>query len=273
MARKKTPVRLYIAAVLLSLTLAAALVSFFWTPYRLDDTSGRRLEGPGAAHIFGTDRLGRDLASYVMAGTRIAYSVGLSATLTASILGITIGLLAAWLPPWADNAASSFLDVLIAFPTLLLAMLIGAAQGRSTWTAVVSIGIACSAIIARLTRILAKQIMSKQFFVSARTSGTGNLAITFIHILPNIWQVLSVNIAVIFGVSILAEASLSYLGLGVPPPNASLGRLMQEAQATVLTAPLGAVLPGLVIVMIVTGVNLLADAIRDKLDSGGGIGQ
>jgi peptide/nickel transport system permease protein len=208
-----------------------------------------------------------------MAGTRIAYSIGLSATLIAAVLGITIGLLAAWLPQWADNAVSSFLDVLIAFPTLLLAMLLGAAQGRNVWTAVVSIGIACSAIIARLTRILAKQIMSKPFFVSAKTSGTGNLAITFIHILPNIWQVLSVNVAVVFGVSILAEASLSYLGLGVPPPNASLGRLMQEAQGTVLIAPWGAVLPGLVIVMIVTGVNLLADAIRDLLDAGGGIGR
>jgi peptide/nickel transport system permease protein len=273
MSRKKTPMRLYVAVVLLCIPLAAAVLSLFWTPYPLDDTSGGRLEGPGAAHIFGTDRLGRDVASYVMAGARIAYSVGISATLIAAILGITVGLLTAWLPQWADNAASSFLDVLIAFPTLLLAMLIGATQGRSVWTAVISIGIACSAIIARLTRILAKQIMSKPFFVSAKTSGTGNLAVTFIHILPNIWQVLLVNVAVIFGVSILAEASLSYLGLGVPPPNASLGRLMQEAQTTVFTAPLGAILPGLVIMLIVGGVNLLADAIRDKLDSGGGIGR
>lgn len=273
MVRKNSQARFYSALILLFITLATALVSFFWTPYLLEDTSGGRLEGPGAAHIFGTDRLGRDLASQVMAGARIAYAVGVSATLIAAVLGITAGLLAAWLPQWADNAVSSFFDLLIAFPTLLLAMLLGATQGRSVWTAVISIGIACSAIIARFTRILAKQIMSKQFFVSARTSGTGNLAATFIHIVPNIWQALSVNIAVVFGVSILAEASLSYLGLGVPPPNASLGRLMQEAQGTVLTAPLGAVLPGLVIVMIVTGVNLLADAIRDKLDFGGGIGR
>lgn len=271
--KRKRQARFFAAGVLLFITLTAAVVSLFWTPYPLNDTSGGRLEGPGPAHVFGTDRLGRDLASCVMAGTRIAYSIGLSATLIAAVLGITIGLLAAWLPQWADNAVSSFLDVLIAFPTLLLAMLLGAAQGRNVWTAVVSIGIACSAIIARLTRILAKQIMSKPFFVSAKTSGTGNLAITFIHILPNIWQVLSVNVAVVFGVSILAEASLSYLGLGVPPPNASLGRLMQEAQGTVLIAPWGAVLPGLVIVMIVTGVNLLADAIRDLLDAGGGIGR
>jgi peptide/nickel transport system permease protein len=272
MARNK-PLRLYMAIFLLVFTLLAALVSVFWTPYPLDDTSGARLEGPGPSHLFGTDRLGRDLASQIMAGIRIAYITGLSATLIAVILGISAGLLAAWLPQWADHAASSVFDILIAFPTLLLAMILGATRGRGMGTAIFSIGIACSAIIARLTRILAKQVMSKWFFTSAITSGTGKIAITFLHILPNIWQVLSVNAAIIFGVSILAEAGLSYLGLGVPPPNASLGRLLQEAQSTVLTAPLGAILPGLAIVIMVIGVNLLADAIRDMLDLPGGTGK
>jgi peptide/nickel transport system permease protein len=269
----KSRLQLCIALVLLGFTLAAALTSLVWTPYPLSDTSGTRLEEPSAAHLFGTDRLGRDLFSFIMVGTRIAYIVGFSATLIAAVIGILVGILASWLPQWLDNILSSFLDILIAFPTLLLAMLIGATQGRSTWTAIVSIGIACSAIIARLTRILSKQVMSKWFFVSAKTSGTSPAAITFIHILPNIWQVLSVNIAVIFGVSILAEASLSYLGLGVPPPNASLGRLMLDAQSTVLTAPLGAIVPGAVIVSIVVGFNLLADSIRDTFDTGGGISQ
>jgi peptide/nickel transport system permease protein len=270
---KKTHIQFCVALALLGMTLGAAIVSLLWTPYALGDTSGTRLERPGAAHILGTDKLGRDLFSFVLVGTRIAYSVGISATLIAALLGIAVGLAASWLPQWLDNIVSSFLDLLIAFPTLLLAMLIGATQGRSMWTAVVSIGIACSAIVARLTRILSKQVMSKWFFVSARTSGTGPAAITFIHILPNIWQTLSVNIAVVFGLSILAEASLSYLGLGVPPPNASLGRLMQEAQSTVLTAPLGAFVPGAVIVAIVVGANLLADSIRDTFDKGGGIAQ
>ncbi|MDR2509805.1 MAG: ABC transporter permease [Spirochaetaceae bacterium] len=263
----------YFALSLLCATLAAALLSLFWTPFPLDDTSGGRLEPPGVPHLLGTDRLGRDLLSFVLVGTRIAYTVGLGATLIAALAGISVGIAAAWLPEWLDNTVSSFLDILIAFPTLLLAMLIGAAQGRGTWTAVVSIGIACSAIIARLTRILAKQIMSKAFFTSALTSGTSPLRITFIHIFPNIWQVLAVNLAVIFGLSILAEASLSYLGLGVPPPNASLGRLMQEAQSTVFTSPLGAVVPGVVIVAIVLGVNLLADSVRDKAGRSGGLSQ
>ena len=270
---KKRRVQLYIALALLGITLVAALVSLVWTPYPLGDTSGGRLEAPGARHVLGTDRLGRDVFSFVLAGTRIAYLVGVSATLIAALAGIFVGICTAWLPQWIDNAVSSFLDIVIAFPTLLLAMLAGAAQGRSTLTAVVSIGVACSAIIARLTRILSKQVMSKWFFVSARASGTGAFGITVKHILPNIWQVLCVNAAVVFGVAILAEASLSYLGLGVPPPNASLGRLLQEAQSTVLTSPLGAVVPGVVIVAIVVGANLLADSIRDAFDKGGGIAQ
>jgi peptide/nickel transport system permease protein len=270
---KKRRVQFYIALALLGITLAAAVVSLFWTPYPLGDTSGGRLEAPGAHHLLGTDRLGRDLFSFILAGTRIAYMMGISSTLIAALIGILMGIFTAWLPQWIDNAVSSFLDILIAFPTLLLAMLIGAAQGRSTWTAVVSIGVACSAIIARLTRILSKQVMSKWFFVSARASGTGVFGITVKHILPNIWQVLCVNVAVVFGLAILAEASLSYLGLGVPPPNASLGRLLQEAQSTVLTSPLGAVVPGVVIVAIVVGANLLADSIRDAFDKGGGIAQ
>jgi peptide/nickel transport system permease protein len=268
--KKNATARLILALALLSLTFGTALLSLFWTPYTLADTSGGRLEGHSAAHLFGTDRLGRDTASQVMVGTRIAYTVGICATILAALLGITGGIVAAWLPPWADNTVASFLDILIAFPTLLLAMLIGATQGRSTLTAIVSIGIAASAIIARLTRILAKQSMSKWFFIAAKTSGSSNLTITFRHILPNIYPVLTVNIAVVFGASILAEASLSYLGLGVPPPNASLGRLMQEAQSTVLTSPLGAILPGAVIIAIVLGVNLLADALRDFFDSGSG---
>jgi peptide/nickel transport system permease protein len=271
--KKKNPLRLYIALALIGITLLVSVVSIFWTPYRLDDTQGGRLEAPSAAHLFGTDRLGRDLASYVMVGTRIAYTVGIGATLIATVLGILTGILTSWLPRWVDHAIASFLDILIAFPTLLLAMLIGATQGRSTLTAVVSIGIASSAVMARLTRILSKQVMSKWFFISAKTSGAGNVAITFRHILPNIWQVLSVNIALVFGMSILAEATLSYLGLGVPPPNASLGRIMQESQSTVLTAPFGAIIPGLVIVAIVIGGNQLADALRDRFGADGGITQ
>ncbi|WP_231979364.1 ABC transporter permease [Tessaracoccus coleopterorum] len=162
-----------------------------------------------------------------MVGTRIALVVGAGSVIVAMVVGVTVGTLAAFARGWVDDIQSSLLDVLIAFPTLLLAMLIGAARGASLSTAVVSIGLAASAVVARLTRILAKRLLNQQFVTAARTSGTNAWGIVRLHLLPNMWPMLVVTAALIFGSAVLAEASLSYLGLGVPPPNSSLGRLLQ----------------------------------------------
>ncbi len=263
--RRRSPM-LLIGGVLLAIAFAIAVISLFWVPYELADTSGGRLEAPSVSHLLGTDRLGRDTASFVMVGTRIALVVGVCSAVIAVVLGLVLGLLAAFAWGWLDDVTSSFLDILIAFPTLLLAMLIGAARGASLETAIISIGIAASAIVARLARVLAKRLLAQQFVVAARTSGTGWVGIIFRHLLPNMWPTLIVTAALMFGAAVLTEASLSYLGLGVPPPNASLGRLLQEAQATVLTAPWGAIAPGVVIVMIVLGANFVADGLRDRYD-------
>lgn len=264
--RGRWPATLVLGVVLLAFVIAVGAISFVWLPYDLADTSGGRLESPNAQHWLGTDTLGRDTASFVMAGTRIALTVGLGSTAIALVLGVVVGLLAGFSSGWLDDVQSSLLDVLIAFPTLLLAMLIGAARGASLTTAIVSIGIAASAIIARLTRVLAKRLLGRQFITAARTSGTGWFGIVLRHLLPNMWPTLVVAAALIFGTAVLTEASLSYLGLGVPPPNSSLGRLLQEAQSTVLTAPTAAIAPGVMIVLIVLGANFLADGLRERLD-------
>ncbi|PFG40486.1 peptide/nickel transport system permease protein [Georgenia soli] len=263
--RRRSPT-LVIGLVLLAVVTAVALVSLVWLPYELSDTSGGRLEPPGPQHWLGTDTLGRDLFSQTMVGTRIALTVGLGATAVAIVIGVLVGVLAALTPPWLDDTVASALDILIAFPTLLLAMLVVAAQGSSMWTVVLAIGIGSSAIAARFTRILSRRVLAQQYVTAARTSGTGTLGLVVRHVLPNIWPSLVVNVAVLFGVAVLAEASLSYLGLGVPPPNASLGRLLQEAQGTVTTAPWAAIAPGLVIVAMVLGANFLADGLRDRFD-------
>lgn len=267
-ARRRTrrSTTLTIGIILVGAVLITALISLFWLPYPLADTTGGRLEAPSAEHWLGTDKLGRDLLSQLMVGARIALIVGAGATLISAVLGISLGLTAAFASDWLDDTLSAVLDILIAFPVLLLAMLIVAAQGASLWSATLAIGIAMSAIVARLTRVLAKRVLGTQYITAARTSGTSWPGIIVQHVMPNIAPTLGVNLALQFGIAVLAEASLSYLGLGAPPPNASWGRMLQEAQGTVATAPVGAIAPGLALVVLVIGVNLVADGLRDVAD-------
>ena len=265
-ASRRRSITLVVGVVLTALIVIIAVVSLFWLPYPLNDISGGRLDGPSSAHLLGTDRLGRDLLSQLMVGARIALLVGAGAVLLAGVLGTLIGLVTAFSRPWLDDTLSSALDVVIAFPVLLLAMLVVAVQGASLWSATLAIGLAMSAVVARLTRILARRVLQEQYVTAARTSGTRLLGIVWHHVLPNIAPTLAVSLALQFGAAVLAEASLSYLGLGAPPPNASWGRLLQEAQGTVLNAPVGAIAPGLAIVALVLGVNFLADGLRDVAD-------
>ena len=265
-ARRSRSWTLVVGLILAGAVVLIALVSLVWLPFSPDDTTGTRLEGASATHWLGTDKLGRDLATQLMIGARIALIVGLGSVAVGALIGIVVGLIAAFATSWIDDTISAALDVVIAFPVLLLAMLIVAAQGASLGSVILAIGIAMSAIVARLTRVLTKRVLSEQYVTAARTSGTRWPGIVIRHILPNIWPTLSVNLALQFGVAVLAEASLSYLGLGAPPPNASWGRLLQEAQGTVITAPLGAIAPGLALIALVIGVNFIADGLRDVAD-------
>lgn len=264
--RARRSVTLGVGLVLVGVIVLIAAISLVWLPYAQSDTSGGRLQPPGGAHLLGTDRFGRDLLTQLMIGARIALAVGVGAVLIGAVVGITIGMLAAFATRWLDDTISAVLDILIAFPTLLLAMLIVAAQGASLGTAILAIGLAMSAVVARLTRVLAKRVLAQQYVTAARTSGTSWAGVVGRHVLPNIWPTLGVNLALQFGVAVLAEASLSYLGLGAPPPNASWGRLLQEAQSTVAVAPVGAIAPGVALVVLVVGVNLIADGLRDVAD-------
>lgn len=265
--RRRPSLTLWAGLILVGLHVAVGLLTFVWLPYDPTALAGGRLEGASFAHWVGTDRLGRDLFTQLLIGSRIALIVGTGAVAIGAAIGVTLGILAAFASRWLDDALAATLDILIAFPTLLIAMLVVAASDTaSLGSAVVALGIALSAIVARLTRILAKQVLAMDFITAARTSGVSWPGIVLGHILPNIWPMLSVNLALQFGLAIIAEASLSYLGLGAPPPNASWGRMLQEAQGTVYTAPLGAIAPGLVLVSLVIGINLLADGLRERTD-------
>lgn len=264
--RARRSINLAVGGVLFGVIAAVALVSLVWTPFGLEDTTGERLMPPSADHWAGTDRLGRDLFSQLMVGARLALIVGFGSVLIAAILGVTLGLIAAVASRWLDDAISSLLDIAIAFPTLLLAMLIVAWRGASMESAILAIGLAGAAVIARLTRITTTRVLAQDFITASRTSGTGMLRLIGIHVLPNVWPTLIVPFALQFGGAVVAEASLSYLGLGSPPPNASWGRMLQEAQSTVLVSPAAAILPGILLVATIIGMNLLADGLRDVAD-------
>ncbi|MGN6486631.1 MAG: ABC transporter permease [Devosia sp.] len=258
---------LTLGLILVGLHVAVGLLTLVWLPYDPTGMAGGRLAPPSWEHWAGTDRLGRDFFTQVMIGSRIALIVGTGAVLIGGVIGVTLGLLAAFATKLLDDALAATLDILIAFPTLLIAMLVVAASDTaSLFTAILAVGIALSAIVARLTRILAKRVLLLDYITAARTSGASWPAIVFEHVLPNIWPTLAVNFALQFGLAVIAEASLSYLGLGAPPPNASWGRLLQEAQGTVYTAPIGAIAPGVALVSLAIGVNLLADGLRDLAD-------
>lgn len=264
--RLRASIPLWTGGIMLGLIAATALLSVFWTPYDPADTGGGRLAPPSLDHWAGTDRLGRDVLTQLMIGARLAMQVGLGSVLIAGVLGTALGVLAASARRWIDDALTSLLDVAIAFPTILLAMLIVAWRGASLSSAILAIGLAGAAVLARLARVVTERILTQDYIIAARTSGTRGAGILFGHILPNLWPSLLVPLALQFGGAVLAEASLSYLGLGSPPPNASWGRLLQEAQGTVTVAPLSAILPGVLLVITVIGVNLLADGLREKFD-------
>lgn len=269
--RNRKSLTLSIGVVLVGIHVVMGLLTLIWTPYDPTGMSGGRLEAPSWLHWAGTDRLGRDFFTQIMIGSRIALIVGAGAVAIGAVIGVTLGVLAAFATRLLDDALAATLDILIAFPTLLLAMLIVAASdSASLFSAILALGIAMSAIVARLTRILAKRVLAQDFITAARTSGTSWIGVVFKHVLPNIAPTLSVNFALQFGLAVIAEASLSYLGLGAPPPNASWGRLLQEAQGTVYTAPIGAIAPGIALVVLVIGINLLADGLREIGDPRGG---
>ncbi|GAA4569710.1 ABC transporter permease [Planotetraspora kaengkrachanensis] len=259
-------VTLTIGCVLVGVIVLVAVVSLFWVPFAPEDTSGRRLMPPGLPHLLGTDKLGRDLLTQLMIGARIALAAGAGSVVLGGVIGVAAGLAAGFATRWLDDVVSALLDILIAFPTLLLAMLVAATRAASLTSAIVAIGLAMSAIVARLTRVLVKRVLAHDFITAARTSGTSWPRVVLEHVLPNIWPTVSVNLALQFGLAVLAEASLSYLGLGAPPPNASWGRMLQEAQASVFIAPVGVIAPGVLIVVLVIGVNLVADGFRDVAD-------
>ncbi len=265
--RRRLPPSLVAGGVLVALVVLTALLSMVWTPYdptRVDVPS--RFKGPEGGYLMGTDQLGRDELSRVMAGARNTLLVGIVTVFIALGLGVPIGGLAVLRRGGVEEVTMRLSDVLLAFPAILLAMLFAAVFQPSTLTAMAAIGIALVPVFARVVRGAGLQVMAQDYVTVARTYGSGGAWIFLRHLLPNVSSVLIVQATIAFGIAILAEAALSYLGLGTPPPTPSWGRMLSEAQSYLNQAPLLALWPGVSIALSVLGFNLLGDGLRDLLD-------
>ncbi|MXU66488.1 ABC transporter permease [Oceanomicrobium pacificus] len=259
---------LWIGAALVGLFVAAALLSFVWTPYdvtRIDVAA--KLQGPSAAHWFGTDHFGRDLFSMIMVGARTSLAVALVAVGIGMGVGVPLGLTAAALRGgWLDELIMRANDLVFAFPALLIAVMITAVFGPSAFNAILAIGIFNIPVFARLTRGAALGYWQLDFIRAAQVCGKGRARISVEHVLPNLFNILIVQGTIQFSLGILAEAGLSYVGLGAQPPLPSWGRMLAESQTMFSFAPHLALFPGLSILLAVLGLNLLGDGLRDRLD-------
>ncbi|AZA08773.1 ABC transporter permease [Corynebacterium pseudopelargi] len=247
--------------------LAVALLSIFWTPYDpLHAIPNERLEGSSAQHWMGTDRYGRDVLSQIMVGSRISLLVGVVAVTVAAVIGVPLGIAAGMNRGVWDAVIMRLSDVLLAFPALLMAIVATAMFGSSTTTAMVAIGIASVPAFARVTRASTMRIMSQDFILAAKDAQRSTFSIAIRHVLPNILGVAIVQASIAFALAILAEAGLSFLGLGTPPPEPSWGRMLQSAQSSLSSAPWLAIWPGAAIALTVLGFNLFGDGLRDQVD-------
>jgi peptide/nickel transport system permease protein len=258
----------FVLGLVLTLLLAfAALLSFVWTPhnpYEID--MALKLRAPDATYWLGTDAFGRDVTSLLLVGARASIVVGVIAVSIGLVIGTALGLLASAKRGWVEEAIMRISDFGFAFPAILSAIMLTAVFGPGMAIAITAIGIYNIPTFARITRASANAVWSREFVLAARACGKGAFSITMEHVLPNIVSVLIVQATIRFAIAILAEAALSYLGLGTQPPQPSWGRMLSEAQTLLFQAPRLAVFPGIAIALAVLGLNLLGDGLRDLFD-------
>ncbi|KAB2893100.1 MAG: ABC transporter permease [Burkholderiaceae bacterium] len=256
-----------LGALLTLALLGMAALSYLWTPgspYDMDLEA--KLLPPGMRHWLGTDAYGRDVASLLLVGARSSILVGVIAVGIGLTVGTALGLLAAARRGWVEELVMRLADFTFAFPAILSAIMLTAVFGAGIVNAIIAIGIFNIPTFARVTRASANAVWTREYVLAARACGKNRWQITWEHVLPNILSVLIVQATIQFAIAILAEAALSYLGLGTQPPQPSWGRMLSEAQTLMFQAPLLAVWPGAAIALAVLGLNLLGDGLRDLLD-------
>lgn len=264
----RVPRTLTLGTILFAVFLAAALISFLWTPYDVQTlVISSKLKTPNAEFWFGTDHFGRDIFSMIMVGARTSIAVAIVAVGIGVCLGVPLGLWAAANHgSWLDEVIMRGNDLVFAFPSLVIAILITAVFGPSALNAIIAIGIFNIPVFTRIARGGALSVWTLDYVLSARVAGKRGFRISLEHILPNIANLLIVQGTIQFSLGILAEAALSYVGLGAQPPTPSWGRMLADSQTMISFAPHLALFPGFAIVFTVLGLNLMGDGLRDILD-------
>lgn len=253
--------------VLLGVVLLAALAGQFFTPYdpnKMDFLS--TFKPPTAAHPLGTDNFGRDVLSRIMAGAWVSLRVALIAVSLAAVAGVTLGTVAGYYRGWIDEVIMRLMDILMAFPALLLAIAVMAILGRGVENAMIAIAIVYMPIFARITRSSILTVRQEEYLVAAQALGQSDLKTMLRHVLPNAMGPIIVQTSLSLAFAVLAESSLSFFGLGTQPPASSWGLMLSEGRSFILQAPWLGIFPGLAIMMTVLGFNLVGDGLRDLLD-------
>lgn len=261
---KKLNYSLVIGLIITVSILAFTLIGQFWTPYSTTAMNSMlKNSAPSMAHLMGTDNLGRDVFSRVMNGCGTTFFVAVCTVLIGGLCGIIIGAFTGFYGGILDEIVMRINDVLLSFPSVLLALIFISFLGKGKYKIIWALGVMFIPSFARIVRSEIIRYKNLEFVKSAQVLGAGNLRIIFVHILPNTFVSLLTAAAIGFNNAVLAEASMSYLGLGVQPPEPSLGRMLSEAQAYIFNAPWYAIWPGIVIVLIILGFSMISEGLRE----------
>jgi peptide/nickel transport system permease protein len=256
-----------IGGALVALQALVALLAPWIAPYSpTGQNIVNRLEAPSLDFLLGADQFGRDNLSRILHGYRASLAVSLVAVTISLTIGGSLGVISAYYKGWTDRIVMRVMDVLFAFPIILLAIAIISLLGPQQWTTAIAIGIVYTPIFARLLRGPALVLAESEFVVAARAIGAGDLRILLVHVLPNLASVILVQASLSLSTAILVEASLSFLGIGTQPPTPSLGLMLAESRSYALISPWTSIFAGLAILTSSLGFNLLGDGLRDHLD-------
>ena len=249
-------------AIITGIMLLIIVIGMFWTPYDPNAMNGaEKMASPSIQHLFGTDNFGRDIFSRVVQGAGATFLIAAATVAIGLIVGIVVGLITGYYGGWLDEGLMRINDTILAFPSILLALVLIAIFGGGKYNIILALGIIFIPSFARLVRTEVARQKNTDYVRNAKLMGASDFRILFVHILPNIVPVLLSSVAIGFNNAVLAEASMSFLGVGVQPPDPSLGRMLNEAQGYLMSAPWYAISTGIVIILLILGFGLLGEGL------------